>query len=83
MIYTRFGNKIEVVRRATVADVRKFDNRRPDKEDRVRTADGWRAICRYLDGREFLADVAFLKADGGYGEIHDAFKTAGAGRPEA
>lgn len=75
-LYSRFGGQVTVVRKATVNDVKVFENRRPDKEDKSRTGGGMRAICRYVDtGKEFLADVAYLRADGGITEILDAFKS--------
>jgi hypothetical protein len=86
MICTRFGDHIELVRVATLADVKTYERRKPDKEDRNRTRDGWRAIARYtgttvrgtspgeeLHGKEILVDAAYLRADDGWKEISDAF----------
>jgi hypothetical protein len=49
-IYTRFGDGLELVRLATIEDVTTFERRKPDKEDRERTRDGWRAVARYTGG---------------------------------
>jgi hypothetical protein len=49
-LFTRFGDRVELVRLATVDDVRVFEHRKPDKEDRERTRGGWRAIARYCGG---------------------------------
>jgi hypothetical protein len=90
-IYSRFGDPVIVVRMATVEDVKTFENRKPDKQDRERTKDGQRIICRYLkgskgdelQGREFLADTAYLRADEGYREIMAAVRALpGYPRPE-
>lgn len=86
MICTRFGDHIELVRVATLADVQAFEKRKPDKEDRERTKNGWRAIAKYtgttvrggspgdeLIGKEILVDAAYLRASDGWKEISDAF----------
>jgi hypothetical protein len=49
-LYTRFGDRVELVRLAVADDVRKLENRKPDKEDRARSVDGWRAIAKYCGG---------------------------------
>lgn len=91
-LYTRFGDQVELVRLATVDDVRTFERRKPDAEDRRRSRECWRAIARYCGGpnrgsrnpnangcgdenvgKEILVDAAYLKADGGWSEISDAF----------
>lgn len=74
MIYSRFGGEVTIVRMATIEDVRSFENRKPDKEDRSRTVEGMRVIAARWDGTEFLADVAYLKADGGWREIDAAIR---------
>lgn len=77
-IYSRFGGKVTPVRLATVADVKAYENRKPDKQDRDRTSEGWRAIFKYEDtGKEFLADAAYLRADEGFAEIANAFRAMG------
>lgn len=96
-IYSGFGEKVVPVRLATLEDVKKFEGRKPDKQDRERTKEGWRAVFKYVQpdadeqgrrsrhpgeeciDKEFLADAAFLRADGGFAEIHDAFKALGGG----
>ncbi len=51
-IFTRFGDRVELVRLATLDDVKTFEgrSRKIDKIDRERTRDGWRAIARYCGG---------------------------------
>jgi hypothetical protein len=49
-LYTRFGDRLELVRLATIADVQTFERRKADKVDRDRTRDGWRAIAKYSGG---------------------------------
>lgn len=80
-LYTRFGDKIELVRVATLGDVKTFERRKVDRADRERTKEGWRAVARYVDiesgvGRdkkEILVDAGYLKADDGSKEITAAF----------
>jgi hypothetical protein len=77
MIRTRMGEAVELVRVATIDDVKTFECRRPDKQDRERTKDGWRAIARYVVGgstrSDILVDAAYLKATNGWAEISEAF----------
>lgn len=75
MLTTLFGTGVELVRVATAEDVRTFERRKVDAEDRQRTSDGWRAIAKRLDtGAEILVDAAYLRASGGWKEISDAFR---------
>jgi hypothetical protein len=71
VIHSRFGGVVTLVRFATIGDVKTFERRKADKEDKLRTEGGWRFIARYEDGTEFLADVAYLRADEGLREILD------------
>lgn len=72
-IRARFGDPIEFVRIATIDDVKAFEGRKPDKQDRERIAETYFVVARYLDnGKEFLADVAFLRATDGWTEIDRA-----------
>ena len=89
-LYTRFGDRLELVRLATIEDVKTFERRKVDKQDRERTRDGWRAIARYCASKcgfehanncgdenvdkETLVDAGYLRADGGWKEIADAFR---------
>lgn len=78
-IYGRCGTRCTVVRLATSADVKPFEGRKPDAEDERRSEEGWRAICRWEEPdkherSEFLADAAYLRADGGWREISEAFR---------
>jgi hypothetical protein len=71
-IYGRAGNRVIVQRLAKLADVKKYDNRKPDKQDRERL----KLDCLLLvsdaehdDGKLRLYDIAFLRADFGIREI--------------
>ena len=82
-IYSRFGSPVTIVRAAVIEDVKKYDNRRPDKRDRSRVEDGGYLIARHIDtGKEYLTDIAFLRADGGLGEIVDAIEALYPTRPQ-
>ncbi len=75
MIYGRFGNKVEIVRVGTLDDVRKLDKRKPDRQDRDAIEVGSYVVTRSLDSEDKsdklrLHHVAYLKADGGWKEIH-------------
>jgi len=77
-IYSRFGDPCRLVRFATTADVKNYERRRADKQDKARTSEGWRFIAEWTDeaeptlrGKDFLADIAYLRADGGLAEILD------------
>lgn len=70
MIYGRFGDPVEIVRRAVLADVRELDHRKPDKQDRDALAAGSYVVIRDLDsGALRLYHLAFLRADDGAREI--------------
>lgn len=76
-IYSKFGGAVTLVRFAKIEDVKTYERRRADKQDKERTADGWRFIAKYEDEpgespKQFLADVAYLRADDGLKEILDA-----------
>jgi hypothetical protein len=72
MIYGRFGNRVTIVRRAVLADVKNLDNRKPDKQDRDALKNSSYVVVRDDDGREKLYHLAFLRADGGSREITEA-----------
>jgi len=74
MIYGRWGDAVTVVRLATLKDVRTFDHRSPDAQDREMVRRGSYVILKREDGAEMLANVAFLRADGGAHEIDAAIK---------
>src|SRR5688572_25252071 len=83
MIYSKFGGSCEVVRLAKNDDVKRLERRRRDRRDTMRIGDGCYLVMRYTDERqdhvgtkEFLADVCYLKADGGLREIADALRDA-------
>ena len=74
-LFTRFGSEIVLVRRAALADVKTFENRRVDKTDKQRTEEGWRAVAKYVDdSKEILVDASFMRADGGWAEVSAAFE---------
>jgi hypothetical protein len=71
VIYGRFGQEVTIVRYGRTADVRELDGRKPDKQDREAIEN--RSYVVVLDGgRERLYHLAFLRADGGAGEIYEA-----------
>lgn len=82
MIYSRFGGRIRICRLATEADHRAAGEVPIRKVDRQRIADRCRVVFRFAgdgtpenpadDGRDRVADVSFLRADGGFAEIDDA-----------
>lgn len=75
MIYGRFGNPVTIVRRAVLADVKKYENRRPDKADKIGLANGAYWIARDNDtNREKLYSLAYLRADDGSREITAAIE---------
>lgn len=75
MIYSRFGCECEIVRRGTLEDVRTFDKRKPDADDRANVANGCYVIIRYKNtGEEALAAQCYLRADDGSKEITDALR---------
>lgn len=81
MLYGRFGGEIEIVREGTLADVRKLDGRKPDKQDRDAIENGSYVIWRHAgdgpEGQEHLAHLAYLRADDGFREIVDAMRAVG------
>jgi len=72
MIYGRFGEECEIVRKATLADVRKLDNRKPDAQDKEALKNGSYVVIRFPGDVERLYHLAFLRADGGSLEISEA-----------
>lgn len=75
MIYSRFGSVITLKRLATIEDVKTFENRRADKQDKERTAEHCRFIATFADdGKDRLVDVSFLHADDGIREIATAVR---------
>lgn len=69
-IYGRFGNEVTIVRMGTLDDVRTFDRRKADKQDRDALAAGSYVITREVSsGQERLAHLAYLRADDGAAEI--------------
>jgi hypothetical protein len=73
-IVTRFGDPCVIVREAVITDVKAFENRKVDKIDRERFEMHMMFICRYVNGKrtkEFLADLAYLRATDGWREIID------------
>lgn len=76
-IYGRFGAVVTIVRRAVLADVQKYDKRRPDKTDKAAIASGSYVIVRDADtGTERLYHQAYLRADDGQREISAAIEAA-------
>ena len=81
MIRTRFGDECVLVREATAADIRAFENRKVDKMDRERIGQHMVFIARYVSietgfvngkrTKEFTADLSFLRATEGWKEIID------------
>jgi hypothetical protein len=75
MIYGRCQQEVLIIRRATLADVRRLDRRVPDAQDRAALAAGSYVIVAD-HGQERLYHVAFLRADGGSLEIQRAIEAA-------
>lgn len=73
MIYGRFGNPVTIKRIAVLADVQKFDGRRPDKHDKANVESGGYVIVDD-DGTERLYHQAYLRADDGAKEISKAIE---------
>jgi len=71
MIYGRFGDEATIKRVAVLADVLKFDGRKPDAQDRKAIADGAYLLVETA-GAERLYHLAYLRADGGTNEIFAA-----------
>ena len=76
MIYGRFGDPVDIVRRGTLEDVKTLDKRRPDKHDRENVERGGYVVVRQDDGAEVLYHLAFLRADDGIAEIDAAIAVA-------
>lgn len=79
MIYGRTGEACAILRLATEVDVRKLENRKPDKQDKFAIQHGGLVVIRWLDdddNNERLAHQAYLRADGGSREINDAIELA-------
>lgn len=74
MIYSRFGEVVTVVRRGVLADVQKFDKRKPDAQDKRCVEAGSYVIVRFPDGGEQLYHQGFLRADEGSAEITKALE---------
>jgi hypothetical protein len=72
VIYGRFGEEITIMRMAVLADVRRLEGRRPDKQDREAVKHGCYVVCRDGDGLERLYHQAFMRADEGSVEIQRA-----------
>lgn len=78
---------IRLVRYATVRDHRACGEVPIRASDYIRIQDGCRFVFRYCgdgtsdnpfdDGQDRIADVAFLRADGGWAEIQDAIQKLG------
>jgi hypothetical protein len=70
-IYGRCGQEVKILRKAVLADVKKLDNRKPDKQDRERIKLGCLVV---IDdgGKERLYDYVYLRADGACQEIDKA-----------
>lgn len=80
-IYGRFGQTVELIRMATLDDVKRLEKRRPDKQDKAAVEAGSYVVCRtlsYNDGsepkhdyskEEWISHLAFLRADGAIKEI--------------
>lgn len=72
-IYSRFGSEVTLERLAILEDIERLDGRKPDAHDRRRIQDEcYIVVRRVADGRRILADVAYLRADGGLSEIESA-----------
>ena len=73
-IYGRTGDKVTIKRHAVLADVKKLDGRKPDKQDRDALANGSYIVVERSDGKEQLYHQAFLRADDGSREITRAIE---------
>lgn len=75
MIYGRFGHKLTIERMAVIGDVKRFTGWRPCQRDREAIGNGLYVVVKRIDdGKQDLYHLAFLKADGGLGEIQDAIE---------
>jgi hypothetical protein len=68
MIYGRCGQPVTIKRIGTLDDVKRLENRRPDKQDRLAVESGSYVVVED-DGTERLYHQAFLRADEGAREI--------------
>jgi hypothetical protein len=83
-IYDRFGFAVKILRLAQPQDFRKLEGRKPDKKDAeamkleavVIVTDVASPNGKPMPGPEpeVLIHIAFLRADGGLGEIQDAIE---------
>lgn len=90
-IYDRFGFAVKILRLAQPQDFRKIERRKPDKRDFeamnleavVIVTDVASPNGKTMPGPEpeNLIHIAFLRADGGLGEIQDAIKALSAAKP--
>jgi hypothetical protein len=75
-----YPNLLTIERMAVLDDVKRLDKRKPNKVDREAIKLGSYVVCRAHDGtraeQEELYHIGYLKADGGWPEIHDAIETA-------
>lgn len=77
MIYGRFGDIVEILRTAVLADVGRLEGRTPDKADREAIENGSYVVVMSLDDRkERLYHQAYLRADGGAVTIGEAIEKA-------
>jgi len=71
-IYGRWGNKVQIVRRAKAKDFQALDNHKPNKLERAGLSIGSFWVVRGEDDeKERLYHLAFLRADGAFAEIAD------------
>ena len=68
-IYGRWGNVVTVERYAVLADVKRLDGRKPDKQDLAALEAGSYVVVRDEGGKERLYHQAYLRADDGAREI--------------
>ena len=76
MIYGRSGDPVTVLRLAALADVRRLDGRKPDKQDRDAIKSESYVVVKDDSGQERLYHLAFLRADEGAAEIMKALATS-------
>lgn len=74
MIYGRFGDKVTIKRRAVLADVKRLEGRKPDKQDLEAFKNESYVIVLQDDGKERLYHLAYLRADGAFAEIMDTLR---------
>jgi len=76
-IYGRWGSVVTIVREGTLEDVRKLDQRKPDKQDKQAQEAGSYVVVRFEDGMEQLYHLGFLRADDGFAEVVRGMRAAG------